>query len=105
MPNKGFGPAQFQKFAVRTSPGTVAGRLKVLRSRIAETGLDGFLIPRADAYRNEMVAFIDLLRNGTAPLAGIRDGLEAQRLAEAAQVSMQTGLAVQLHRDWSPAQS
>ncbi len=59
----------------------------------------------ADAYRNEMVAFIDLLRNGTAPLAGIRDGLEAQRLAEAAQVSMQTGLAVQLHRDWSPAQS
>jgi Xaa-Pro aminopeptidase len=55
MPNKGFGPAQFQKFAVRTSPGTVAGRLKVLRSRIAETGLDGFLIPRADAYRNESV--------------------------------------------------
>src|ERR1044071_5017315 len=55
MPNTGFGPAKFQKFATRTTPETVAVRLKALRGKMAETGLDGFLIPRADAYRNESV--------------------------------------------------
>ena len=55
MSNKGFGPAVFQKFATRTTPETVAGRIKALRARMAEAGLDGFLIPRADAYRGESV--------------------------------------------------
>ena len=55
MPDKAFGPAKFQKFATRTTPATVAGRLKALRSKIAEAGLDGFLIPRADAHRGESV--------------------------------------------------
>ncbi len=55
MPDNSFGPAIFQKFATRTTPDTVAPRLKALRAKIAETGLDGFLVPRADAHRGESV--------------------------------------------------
>jgi Xaa-Pro aminopeptidase len=55
MPPSNFGPAVFQKFATRTTPGTVAGRLKALRAAIADAGLDGFLVPRADAHRGESV--------------------------------------------------
>src|SRR5690242_12389414 len=50
-----FGPARFQSFATRTSPSTVAARLKALRAAMAEAGLDGFLVPRADAHRGESV--------------------------------------------------
>ena len=50
-----FGPAVFQSFDTKTSPSTVAPRLKALRAAIAEAGLDGFLIPRADAHRGESV--------------------------------------------------
>ncbi len=50
-----FGPAVFQKFAARTTPGTVNGRLKALRAALADAGLDGFLVPRADAHRGESV--------------------------------------------------
>ncbi len=55
MAQSSFGPAVFQKFTTRTTPATVAGRLKALRAAIAEAGLDGFLIPRADAHRGESV--------------------------------------------------
>ena len=55
MPNDDFGPAQFQKFTVQTTPATVAGRLKALRTKMADAGLDGFLVPRADAHRGESV--------------------------------------------------
>src|SRR3569623_1224951 len=55
MPSNDFGPARFQKFATRTTPATVAGRLKSLRRAIADAGLDGFLVPRADAHRGESV--------------------------------------------------
>ena len=55
MRNNDIGPAHFQKFATRTSPKTVAARLKALRSAIAGAGLDGFLVPRADAHRGESV--------------------------------------------------
>jgi myo-inositol 2-dehydrogenase/D-chiro-inositol 1-dehydrogenase len=56
----------------------------------------------ATAYRAEMAAFVALLETGEAPLAGIRDGLEAQRIAEAAIVAMQTGSPVTLTPDWRP---
>ncbi|HZX27960.1 MAG TPA: inositol 2-dehydrogenase [Telluria sp.] len=56
----------------------------------------------ADAYRLEMGAFVAMLEQGQAPLAGIRDGLEAQRLAEAAMVSMKSGQPVQLDAGWQP---
>ena len=52
----------------------------------------------ADAYREEMAAFVEMVETGTEPLAGISDGLEAQRIAEAAIVSMQTGQPVNLAR-------
>lgn len=56
----------------------------------------------AAAYRAEMEAFVAMLATGEAPLAGIRDGLEAQRIAEAAIVAMQTGQPVALTPDWRP---
>ena len=56
----------------------------------------------ADAYRAEMVAFVEMLKTGAEPLAGMADGLEAQRLAEAAIVSMQTGKVVELTAGWQP---
>src|SRR3954468_11695584 len=55
MANSDFGPAVFQSFDTKTSPKTVAGRLKALRAAVADSGLDGFLIPRADAHRGESV--------------------------------------------------
>ncbi|ALI56568.1 inositol 2-dehydrogenase [Celeribacter marinus] len=54
------------------------------------------------AYAAEMEAFVDLLENGKAPLAGIRDGYEAQRLVEAALQSYQTGVPVAFGADWTP---
>ncbi len=56
----------------------------------------------AAAYRAEMAAFAAMLETGAAPLAGIRDGLEAQRIAEAAIVAMRTGQPVTLTPDWRP---
>lgn len=64
--------------------------------------MDYFIARFEAAYRAEMLAFTDLIRTGAAPLAGIRDGLEAQRLAEAALVSITTGQPVTLSPDWQP---
>src|SRR6185437_613148 len=55
MANPSFGPAQFQRFDTRTTPETVAPRLAALRAALADAGLDGFLVPRADAHRGESV--------------------------------------------------
>ena len=55
MPESAFGPTVYQSFDIKTSPRTVAPRLAALRKEIAEVGLDGFLIPRADAHRGESV--------------------------------------------------
>lgn len=64
--------------------------------------LNYFIERFSEAYRDEMAAFIDLIGTGRPPLAGIRDGLEAQRLAEAAIVSMETGRPVAIGPDWRP---
>jgi myo-inositol 2-dehydrogenase / D-chiro-inositol 1-dehydrogenase len=64
--------------------------------------MDYFISRFEAAYRAEMVAFGEMIRTGAAPLAGIRDGLEAQRLAEAALVSIATGAPVALSPDWQP---
>lgn len=50
-----FPPTVYQKFDVKTEPGTVAPRLKALRAAIAAAGLDAFIIPRSDAHRGESV--------------------------------------------------
>lgn len=56
----------------------------------------------ADAYRDEMHTFVELINAGTRPLADIRDGYEAQRLVEAAIVSARTGKAVPFGANWVP---
>lgn len=64
--------------------------------------MDYFISRFEVAYRAEMEAFVAMIRTGAKPLATIRDGLEAQRLAEAAIVSMETGAAVDLSAGWQP---
>ncbi|WP_108483413.1 aminopeptidase P family protein [Oceaniglobus ichthyenteri] len=46
----------FQSFEIATSPGTGPSRLSSLRAEMAAEGLDGFLVPRADAHQGEYVA-------------------------------------------------
>jgi len=55
MADKSFSPPLYQSFDIRTDRSTVAPRLKALRVKMAEAGLDGFLVPRADAHRGESV--------------------------------------------------
>jgi Xaa-Pro aminopeptidase len=55
MASTAFPPTKYQSFQIKTSPRTVAKRVAALREEIAEAGLDGFLIPRADAHRGESV--------------------------------------------------
>ena len=62
----------------------------------AEPYLDFFLQRYADAYRLELTSFIDAINGGTKPLPGIKDAIEALRLAEAATESVATGKVVHL---------
>jgi len=55
MAEQSFSPPIYQSFDVKTDRTTVAPRLAALRARIAEAGLDGFLVPRTDAHRGESV--------------------------------------------------
>jgi myo-inositol 2-dehydrogenase / D-chiro-inositol 1-dehydrogenase len=55
-----------------------------------------FLERYAGAYLAEMKHFIDCLTAGTAPSPGIRDGLAAQMIADAAARSLATGVPVDL---------
>lgn len=78
--------------------------LRIARPDGATTAppMNYFIERFADAYRDEMTAFVNLIRNGTPPLSGIRDGFEAQRLVEAAIVSATTGQPVAFGPDWMP---
>ena len=62
----------------------------------AEPYLDFFLQRYADAYRIELTSFIDAVNGGIKPLPGIKDAIEALRLAEAATESVATGKVVHL---------
>jgi hypothetical protein len=55
MTAKSFPPAVFQSFEEKSDPRNVAPRLSALRAELEESGLDAFLIPRADAHRGESV--------------------------------------------------
>tara|TARA_R110002020_G_scaffold34066_21_gene103668 strand:- start:6583 stop:7572 length:990 start_codon:yes stop_codon:yes gene_type:complete len=55
-----------------------------------------FLERYAAAYRAEMMHFIACLGAGIAPSPGIRDGLAAQMIADAAAQSLATGMPVDL---------
>lgn len=50
-----FEPTKYQSFDEPSDPGQVAPRLKLLRKKLAEVGVDGYLVPRADVHRGEMV--------------------------------------------------
>lgn len=50
-----FPPTKFQKFDEPSNPENVAPRLTVLREKMVASGVDGFLVPRADVHRGEMV--------------------------------------------------
>lgn len=58
--------------------------------------LDFFLERYADAYRNELTAFIDAVNNGTPVSPTVSDGLAALLIAQAAGQSAATGRAVRL---------
>jgi Xaa-Pro aminopeptidase len=45
----------FQSFEVKSAPQFGRERVAALRARIAELGVDGFLVPRADEYQGEYV--------------------------------------------------
>jgi len=69
---------------------------------LASPPMNYFIERFADAYRDEMTDFVDLILNGKAPLSSIHDGYEAQRLVEAAIVSARTGKAITFGPDWTP---
>ncbi|MFK5998340.1 MAG: aminopeptidase P family protein [Rhodobacterales bacterium] len=50
----------FQSFDSTTTPETGAERLKSLRNELTKDGLDGFLVPRADAHQGEYVVAHDM---------------------------------------------
>lgn len=49
----------FQSFEVTARPEQGPPRLAALREQMVQEGLDGFLIPRADAHQGEYVAARD----------------------------------------------
>lgn len=68
----------------------------------ASPPMNYFIERFAEAYRAEMETFVEMIRSGRPSLAGVRDGLEAQRLAEAAIVSLATRAPVRLGSNWRP---
>jgi myo-inositol 2-dehydrogenase/D-chiro-inositol 1-dehydrogenase len=58
-----------------------------------------FLERYAEAYRRELAAFVDAVTNGRAPSPSGRDGLAAQRLADAATESRKTDKPVAIRVD------
>jgi Xaa-Pro aminopeptidase len=46
----------FQTFETTSNPAAGPARLAALRARLADLGVDGFLVPRADAHQGEYVA-------------------------------------------------
>lgn len=49
----------FQSFTAATTPETGPARLALLRAELGREGLDGFLVPRADAHQGEYVVEAD----------------------------------------------
>ena len=79
-----------------------ANKLENLVEIAGETGFTTapnkhfFLERYADAYVAEMEAFVTAIASGTPPNPGIDDGVAAQRLADAAARSFETGQPVRL---------
>ena len=94
-----------QRFEILGSTGMLLNdnlRPSTLRRSTAESTearpplLNFFLERYAEAYRNEMEAFLRALEDGTPMPTGPRDGRQALRLAEAALESVASGRPVQV---------
>ncbi|MES2262833.1 MAG: inositol 2-dehydrogenase [Pseudomonadota bacterium] len=94
-----------QRFEVSGSKGMLLQdnlRPSTLRRWTADTTdareplLNFFLERYVDAYRNELTAFVDALRDKAPMPITVQDGLQALRLAECALRSAQTGQPVQV---------
>jgi len=67
-------------------------------SAAQEVYLDFFLERYADAYRDELTAFIDAVNNGSPVTPTVEDGVAALVLAEAAERSARTGQTVEVEK-------
>lgn len=93
-----------QRIEVHGSDGMLRATNK-LEHLVEQAGPDGFttapnkhffLERYADAYIAEIEAFIEALASGNAPKPDISDGVAAQRLADAAAKSLETGTRITL---------
>ncbi len=51
--------AEFQSFTTKSQPDEAAPRVAALRKTLLKKGLDGYIVPRADAHQGEYVAACD----------------------------------------------
>ena len=65
-------------------------------NKVSHDHVDWFLERFADAYRDEMIDFVDCVRTGKPPRAGAEDGLQALRVAVAAGRSLRERRSVRL---------
>ncbi|WP_416306312.1 inositol 2-dehydrogenase [Neptunicella sp. SCSIO 80796] len=80
-----------------TNPLPHAVSVSTAESTAAHSPLNPFFIERyQQAYQAQLDSFIQAVNDGTQPSPSFTDGLQAQRLADAAQQSLDTGLPVQL---------
>ncbi|MDQ3560974.1 MAG: inositol 2-dehydrogenase [Pseudomonadota bacterium] len=77
---------------VHESTVEIAGKLGFSKDPV----LNFFLERYAEAYRRELAAFIEAVSTGRPPSPSGQDGLRAQRLADAATQSRETGRPVQI---------
>ena len=93
-----------QRIEVHGSKGLLKGENQIEHSIVLASG-DGFasaptqhffLERYARAYAREMEHFVLAVASGKTPSPSIHDGMAAQKLADAAQTSMETGLPVQI---------
>jgi len=64
----------------------------------ADVALPFFIERYAEAYSAEISHFLDCVTSGDTPLTSFVDGLEALRIADAAQESVRTGVPVRLDK-------
>lgn len=111
--------SHFQEFGETADPSFGAPRLDALRAQLRTQGLDGFLIPRADAHQNEYVApceerlawltgftgsagFVIVLADSAALFVDGRYTIQAREQVDATAFEL-VALAEQSPSDWLAA--
>jgi len=64
----------------------------------ADVALPFFIERYAEAYSAEIGHFLDCVSSGAVPMTSFADGLEALRIADAAQESLRAGKPVRLDK-------